>query len=162
MKKEPFQVSVNDQYLVEVQPEEAQALDLVPNGTNAFHLLENGRAYQAELLEADYAKRTYTFRIDGAKYIVAISDYYERLVTKLGLTTAASQKMNTVKAPMPGLVISVLVEPGQTVQKGDPLLILEAMKMENVLKAAGDGVVKSVAAHNGHPVEKGFVLLEFE
>lgn len=162
MIKEPFQIAVNDQHQLEVHPEDALALDLVPNGPGAFHLLENGRAYQAELLEADYAQRTYTFRIDGATYTVAISDYYDRLVKKLGLTATAGHKMNILKAPMPGLVISVLVQPGQTVQKGDPLLILEAMKMENVIKAGGDGVVKSVAANNGHPVEKGFVLLEFE
>ncbi|MBK9338466.1 MAG: biotin/lipoyl-binding protein [Lewinellaceae bacterium] len=137
-------------------------LDAVPNGPNMFHLLENGQAYQAELLDADPTNRTYTFRIDGAKYTVAISDYYERLVKKLGLTTVGSHKINSVKAPMPGLVISILVAPGQQVQKGDPLLILEAMKMENVIKAAGDGVVKTVAAHTGKPVDKGFTLLEFE
>jgi biotin carboxyl carrier protein len=63
---------------------------------------------------------------------------------------------------MPGLVLNVMVEPGQAVSKGDPLLILEAMKMENVLKAASDGVVKVVTVQKGVAVEKGFVLLEME
>ncbi len=162
VKKEPFSITVNDQYRLDVHPEEAQNLDVIPNGPNAFHLLENGKAYHVELLDADYSGRTYTFRINGAKYTVAISDYYERLINKLGLNVAGSHKINDVKAPMPGLVISVLVKPGQSVQKGEPLLILEAMKMENVIKAAGDGIVKSVAAQKGQPVEKGFTLLEFE
>lgn len=162
MKKEPFHVSVNEEYQLDVHPEDAQNLDIVPNGHNLYHLLEDGQAYQIELLDADYTNRTYTFRIDGVRYTVAIADYYDRLVKKLGLTTAGSHKVNTVKAPMPGLVISILVQPGQSVQKGDPLLILEAMKMENVLKAAGDGVVKTVTVHTGQPVEKGFTLLEFE
>lgn len=162
VKKEPFAITVNDQYTLDVHPDEAQNLDVVPNGPNAFHLLENGKAYQVELLEADHAGHSYTFRINGEKYSVAISDYYERLIKKLGLNIMGSHKVNDVKAPMPGLVISVLVEPGQSVQKGDPLLILEAMKMENVIKAAGDGIVKSVAAQKGQPVEKGFTLLEFE
>lgn len=161
VKKEPFRITVNDQIGLDVYPEEAQNLDVIPDGPNVFHLLEGGKAYRIELLDADYTGRTFTFRINGAKYTVAISDYYERLIKKLGLHASGSHKINDVKAPMPGLVISVLVEPGQSVQKGDPLLILEAMKMENVIKAAGDGVVKSIAAQKGRPVEKGFTLLEF-
>ena len=76
VKKEPFSITVNDQYTLDVHPEEAQNLDVVPNGPNAVHLLENGKAYQVELLDADHSTRTYTFRINVAKYTVAISDYY--------------------------------------------------------------------------------------
>lgn len=162
MKKEPFKVSVNGQYTFDLQPDEARNLDIIPKGDSAFHLLCDGKAYQIELLQADYANRTYILRIDGARYTVDISDYYERLVQQLGLGVGGSQKLNTVKAPMPGMVISILVEPGQSVQKGDPLLVLEAMKMENVIKAGGDGVVKDVNARTGHPVDKGQVLLAFE
>lgn len=162
MKNAPFQLSVNGQYEFEATPDEARALDVLPEGDQAFHILQNGQAYHVELLDADYPNRSYTLRIDGVSYTVKISDYYERLVQQLGLTLGGSQKINTVKAPMPGLVIGIQVEPGQAVQKGDALLILEAMKMENVIKAAGDGVVKSVLAQKGHAVDKGQVLLEFE
>ncbi|MBK6933028.1 MAG: acetyl-CoA carboxylase biotin carboxyl carrier protein subunit [Saprospirales bacterium] len=162
MKKEPFQVSVNDQYHFDLHPDEAKTLDFIATNNASFHALENGQAFQVELLETDYANRRYTLRINGNKYTVDIADYYERLVKKLGLSAGGSHKINTVKAPMPGLVISVLVEPGQTVSKGDPLLILEAMKMENVIKAAGDGIVKAVTTQNGQPVEKGHTLVEFE
>ncbi len=65
----------------------------------------------------------------------------------------------TVKAPMPGLVVRVLVEPGQVVAAGAGLVVLEAMKMENELKAPGAGVVASVAAQPGQAVEKGQVLV---
>jgi len=70
--------------------------------------------------------------------------------------------LKNIKAPMPGLVLDVLVESGQTITKGDQLLILEAMKMENVLKAAGDGVVKSIEIKKGNTVEKGQILVEME
>jgi biotin carboxyl carrier protein len=63
---------------------------------------------------------------------------------------------------MPGLVISILVEEGQEVQKGDSLLILEAMKMENVIKAAGKGVVKSIKVQQKNAVEKNQILIEME
>ena len=77
---------------------------------------------------------------------------------KVGVT----QKVGDIKAPMPGLVIEVAVEIGQTVTKGDKVLILEAMKMENVIKAAGDGVVKAIHTTKGQPVEKGQLLIEME
>lgn len=162
MKNEPFKLSVNGEYEFDVHPDTAKSLDIVPNGEQAFHLLQDGQAFQIELLESDYSMRTYVLRIDGEKYTVKISDYYERLIQQLGLTVGGSHKINSVKAPMPGLVIGTLVEPGQAVQKGDALIILEAMKMENVIKAAGDGVVKTVHAHKGQAVDKGQMLLEFE
>jgi biotin carboxyl carrier protein len=70
--------------------------------------------------------------------------------------------MNTVKAPMPGLVLNIVVEPGQTVEKGDPMIILEAMKMENVIKAAGEGRVKAIKVQKGMAVDKGQLLIELD
>lgn len=162
MQHEPFKVSVsaNGQHQIELTPEAVQNLDLVPNGAGAFHLLLNGQSFQAELLEADYHARTYTWRVNGRVFKTHISDHYERLVEQLGLGAVSNQKQNTVKAPMPGLVLRVVAEPGQTVNKGDTLLILEAMKMENVIKAANDGVVEAIHVAQGAAVEKGQLLLE--
>jgi biotin carboxyl carrier protein len=63
---------------------------------------------------------------------------------------------------MPGMILKVLVEPGQLINKGDGLLILEAMKMENVLKASGTATVKSIKVDERTAVEKGAVLIELE
>jgi biotin carboxyl carrier protein len=73
-----------------------------------------------------------------------------------------TQKANDLKAPMPGLVLRVLVEEHQVVKKGDSLILLEAMKMENVLKAAGDGVIKKIVAQEKTTVEKGQLLIQME
>jgi biotin carboxyl carrier protein len=70
-------------------------------------------------------------------------------------------KVNTVKAPMPGLIIDLRVKAGDTVKEGDPLLVLEAMKMENIIKAHGDGTVKQVKIKKGDSVEKNQVLIDF-
>ncbi|MBY0435500.1 MAG: acetyl-CoA carboxylase biotin carboxyl carrier protein subunit, partial [Cyclobacteriaceae bacterium] len=70
-------------------------------------------------------------------------------------------KVNAVKAPMPGLIIDLRVNAGDTVKTGDPLLVLEAMKMENIIKAPGDGTVKQVKIKKGDSVEKGQLLIEF-
>jgi biotin carboxyl carrier protein len=91
-----------------------------------------------------------------------VADYYERLVHQLGLSVGGVHKMNTVKAPMPGLVLNIVVEPGQTVEKGDPMIILEAMKMENVIKAAGEGRVKAIKVQKGMAVDKGQLLIELD
>ena len=66
-----------------------------------------------------------------------------------------------LKAPMPGLVLKVLVKPGDVVKKNDAVLILEAMKMENVIKAPGDAVVSAVHVQERVAVEKGQLLLNF-
>lgn len=162
-KKEPFSILVNGgQHEFAIQPEEAMDLDWMPDGDGAFQILHKGRSFRAEILEADYASRQISFRTNGVKYAVHVADHYERLVKQLGLSLGSSQKQNVLKAPMPGLVLNVMAEPGQAVSKGDPLIILEAMKMENVIKAAHDGTVKSVAVKQGAAVEKGQLLIEME
>jgi len=79
----------------------------------------------------------------------------------MGISNLDSAQVNDMKAPMPGLILDILVTPGQEVKKGDQLLILEAMKMENVLKAPGDGTVSSIEVAKGDSVEKGQVLIKF-
>ena len=161
-KKESFEIDVNGQHRFEVLQTDAENLDLISEQDGRFHILHNGRSWHAELEHADFETRQLVFRINGNSYAIHIADQYEQLVRQLGLSIGGHQKQNTVKAPMPGLVLNILVEPGQMVQKGDALLILEAMKMENVLKAAGEGQVKAVKVQKGMAVDKGQLLLEME
>jgi len=67
-----------------------------------------------------------------------------------------------VTMPMPGLVISVAVSEGQSVKRGDPLLVVEAMKMEHTLRAPRDGVVRRLSAAHGQRADAGKILLEVE
>jgi biotin carboxyl carrier protein len=78
------------------------------------------------------------------------------------MEASSTAKIRNVKAPMPGLVLRIEVQPGQEVEKDTPLLILEAMKMENVIKSPGSGRVKSIPVQQGIAVEKSAVLIEFE
>jgi biotin carboxyl carrier protein len=162
MFTEPFRLSADDRHHFDFQPEEAKSLDVIRDGKGEFHILYKNRSYHAELLEVDYAARHYVFRINGSKHTVKIADHYERLAQQLGLNVGGGHKMNAVRAPMPGLVLDVIVRAGQSVQKGDPLLILEAMKMENVIKAGGEGRVRAVKVDKGAAVDKGHLLLEME
>jgi propionyl-CoA carboxylase alpha chain len=66
-----------------------------------------------------------------------------------------------VLSPMPGLLVDVAVQPGQKVQAGERVAVIEAMKMENVLFATQDGVVKSVLANKGESLTVDQIIVEF-
>lgn len=116
----------------------------------------------AEVIDANYAEKAFTIRINENQYVVNVKDRFDLLLDQMGMSGAASAKVNHIKAPMPGKVLEVKVTAGDTVQKGDSVLILEAMKMENVIKAPGAGKVKTVKVNQGESVEKNQVLIEFE
>jgi biotin carboxyl carrier protein len=77
----------------------------------------------------------------------------------MGMDAVAAGAVSDVKAPMPGLVLKIMVEPGQPISKGDALVILEAMKMENILKAPSDGIVKKILVTKGDKVEKNQIMV---
>jgi biotin carboxyl carrier protein len=68
----------------------------------------------------------------------------------------------TMAAAIPGVVTTVSVHPGQKVKRGDPVLILDAMKMKNPVVASRDGVIRSVRVSPGQMVTKGEPMVEFE
>ncbi|WP_439881309.1 acetyl-CoA carboxylase biotin carboxyl carrier protein subunit [Pontibacter sp. MBLB2868] len=135
--------------------------DIQPISTNAFHIIKDNKSYTAELVETDYQAKTFTFKINGIKQTVNVKDRFDLLLDKLGMSDVNTNKVNDVKAPMPGLVLEIKVQPGQEVKKGDPILILEAMKMENILKSPGDGTVKEIKVQARQNVEKNQVLILF-
>lgn len=159
--KQPTQLNAivnNDLTLENISTE----LDMVRGADGAYHILQDGKGYQAELLRADATTKTYEIKVNGVRHTVQLEDEYDQLVKKLGLTVASAAVAKDIHAPMPGLVLEVSVSEGQEVEAGTPLLILEAMKMENVIKCPGDGVVKTVKVQQGAAVEKGQLLVELE
>jgi biotin carboxyl carrier protein len=112
-------------------------------------------------VKADRATKTFQFKINNTIHAVEVKDKFDLLLEKMGMVNGAATKINNIKAPMPGLVIDLKVKAGDEVKAGDPLLILEAMKMENILKSPGEGTIKNVKTKKGDSVEKGQVLIEF-
>ncbi len=146
----------------EIDKQELNQLNSINTGNSTYHVLENGKAYHIKLIHADYLNKKLTLSVNGNPHTIQIEDQYDQLVKRMGLSAVSSQKIKEVKAPMPGLILDVLVEAGTSVEKGTPLVILEAMKMENVLKAEGEGIVERIEATKGNAVEKGQVLLIME
>ncbi|MFD2570287.1 acetyl-CoA carboxylase biotin carboxyl carrier protein subunit [Spirosoma soli] len=140
---------------------ESFAWDLIKLSDRTFHILHNDRSYTAEVLAIHSDDKTVELKINGHIHQVQLKDRFDLLLEKMGMASAAGAKVNDLKAPMPGLIVGISVQPGDTVNKGDSLLILEAMKMENNLKAPGNGTVKSIRVVKGDRVEKGQVLIDF-
>ncbi len=96
----------------------------------------------------------------GALHVVTAVDERTRHIRSLTGNARGGPSGGLVKAPMPGLVVRLLVEVGASVRQGQGLVVLEAMKMENELKAPADGVVTAIGATVGAAVDKGTVLVE--
>lgn len=135
--------------------------DIVEMKKGSFHVIKDSRSYNVEVIRSNPEEKSFTVSINGNKYTLAVKDKYDDLLRSLGMDNLAGSKVNEIKAPMPGLVLNVVVEEGTAVKKGDPVIVLEAMKMENILKSPADGTVKKINVKKGQAVEKNQVLINF-
>jgi pyruvate carboxylase subunit B len=135
------------------------ALSRVP-GTPLRQLLSEGRSVALAVDPAGRGRWALTRR--GERWEVEVVDERTRHIRALTGGGEGTRGPGALRAPMPGLVVRVLVEPGQSVGQGAGLVVLEAMKMENELKAAAAGTVRGVRVKAGEAVEKGQVMVEFD
>jgi biotin carboxyl carrier protein len=135
--------------------------DIISKGAGNFHILFQNKSFRAEIVKADMVSKTVTIKINGRLYNVEVKNKLDLLLEKMGMSQANTGKINHIKAPMPGLIIDLKVKEGDAVSHNDPLLILEAMKMENIIKSPGEGIVKSIKIKKGQSVEKNQILIEF-
>lgn len=150
---------IDGQWMINDTP---AALDIQVQPNGLISVLLDNKSYTATVEKVDTKAKELVLKIDGQPYTVAIKEPIDQLLSSMGLDLKSMQKIEPVKAPMPGMVLKVLVEPGQQINKGDGLLILEAMKMENVLKATGPATVKAIKINERTAVEKGTILIELE
>lgn len=137
-------------------------LDTIELNDGHFSVLKDNKSYNAEIVSFDADEKTYKIKVNGNLYTVKLKDRFDILLHSMGMDTLATKKVNELKAPMPGLVLDVRVQVGDVVKKGDPLVVLEAMKMENVLKSVADVTIKKINVEKGNAVEKNQVLIMFE
>lgn len=136
--------------------------DLAPLGDNAWNLIVNNQSHNVRLVAHDKIAKSVTFLVNNRTYKADVRDRFDELLDKMGMSVLEDNTLNELKAPMPGLVVDVIAKPGSTVEKGDTLLILEAMKMENAIKAVGNATLKNVHVEKGQSVEKNQLLMSFE
>jgi biotin carboxyl carrier protein len=127
--------------------------------TPTIHLLANGRSHALVASRVD--RHGWDLHLDGERYEAVVVDERTRAIQAMTGQGHGPKGPKPVVAPMPGLVVRVAVSPGDRVEAGQSVVIMEAMKMENDLKAEAAGVVERVAAEPGQAVEKGAVLVAF-
>lgn len=135
--------------------------DMAQLGPGRLHVIWKNKSYNIEVIDRNPAEKSMHLLINGQHYHTSAKDDLDLLLEKMGMQNSSAQKLNHVKAPMPGLIQSVAVAEGDSIAKGDNLLVLVAMKMENVIKSSGSGIIKSLKVAPGQIVEKNQVLLEF-
>lgn len=140
---------------------QAFKIDLVQNGTG-YHVLLNHRSYKIELVRFDKEAKTCVLQVNNKELVVSVQDRFDLLLQNMGMDATLKQKVNELKAPMPGLVLNISVQPGDSISRGDGLMVLEAMKMENMIKSPTDAIVKSVEVNPNDSVDKNQVLIRFE
>ncbi|MBR9999664.1 MAG: biotin/lipoyl-binding protein [Cyclobacteriaceae bacterium] len=131
----------------------------LPDGS--FHIILEGRNHLAEVIFCDFEKKSFQIRMNGNPYDVQLSDRFDELLLKMGMATVHKTSDKGIKAPMPGMILKVMVKDGTRVEKGDPLVVLKAMKMENVIKSPGKASISKVLVREGQAVEKNDDLILF-
>lgn len=162
-----YQIKINQkfQFKTEYQKgeifvnDQAVAIDMVKIDEKHFHLIYQQHSYQAEVLALDTSEKMMTIKVNQNIYELSIRDQYDELLKNLGLENLNAHKIKEIKAPMPGLVLKIIAKEGETIKKGENLLILEAMKMENMIKAPADVIIQKIKIKSGDKVEKNQVLI---
>jgi biotin carboxyl carrier protein len=133
--------------------------EVTRSGASAYSVLLDGHSYRV-LSRVNGGK--YDVLCEGVSVEAEVQSERTRLLKQYAVASSDAKEKSEVHAPMPALVVRVEVEPGEEVERGQGLIVLEAMKMENELKAARPGRVKAVLVQRGRPVEKGELLLVLE
>ena len=155
-------VKVNSTSNFDIKDSDISKLDVEKISESKYHILQNSKPFKAELVDSNFNRKKYTVKINNHNYSVDISNPLDLLINKMGFTFGTTKHVNSIKAPMPGLILDIHVKEGQEVKEDEGLLILEAMKMENVITSPRDGVIKYVNIDKGDAIDKGHLLIEFE
>lgn len=139
-----------------------KGIEIVQRDDETLLIVTPNKVHTLRCLNIDRATKEVTLLHQGQKHTLKISEPIDEILASMGLEDALIPKIDFVKAPMPGLVLDVKVQPGDTIKKGETLLILEAMKMENAIKSPIDAVVKSIEVKPQQAVDKNAVLVHFQ
>lgn len=155
------------EYIVELLDEKRVTIDgkmyevdfEAVSGQPVYSLIVGGKSHEAYIQEGE---EDWQVLLRGRLYPVKVEDEREKRLRAAAGGGVAEGGEYHLKAPMPGLVVSIAVDEGQEVKKGQVLLILESMKMQNELKSPRDGVVNRIKVKAGESVEQKQALLSVE
>ncbi|HLF65207.1 MAG TPA: acetyl-CoA carboxylase biotin carboxyl carrier protein subunit [Saprospiraceae bacterium] len=147
--------------IMEVTKADLDQADIVQISEDTVHLIDGHQSHLVQLVHADYTAKQFVLRIDGKDINVKLRDEVESRIHAMGFDIGRNHvKLRQVSAPMPGMVLKVQVHEGDHVKEGQPIIILEAMKMENVLNAPVNGVISKIFVQEKQNVDKNQLLVE--
>jgi acetyl/propionyl-CoA carboxylase alpha subunit len=132
--------------------EKTLQLDLVRTGSHHVSVLVDGKSHDLGLHRTSQG---FAVLVRGDRFDVELKDGVKGAVLGLAVHSGPLKLI----APMPGKIVKVLVRPGDSVEAGHGVLVMEAMKMENELKAARPGTIQEISVKEGQAVETGALLL---
>jgi biotin carboxyl carrier protein len=156
-----YNIHVDDQSF-DIKTDDLTTFDLHQMSKTNFHVLQNNQAFDAVLIAENMLEKTLTIAVNGNHYDIKIDDAYDAIVAQMGLLANTATKFNTIKAPMPGLIINIMVNAGDTIEKGTPLFVLSAMKMENIVLSDGAGIIRTIEVSKKDSVDKGQLIIKME
>ena len=157
-----FQVKVNGELEISVSTDDIKLLDTIKTSHLKYHIIQNRKSYSAEITASNFNEKSYKVKINNNTYNINIYNDLDQVIKNLGFEVGNAKQIDKILAPMPGLILEISIKVGDEVKENDPLLILEAMKMENLISSPRAGVIKSIVAKKGDAVDKNQLLIAFE
>lgn len=159
---EKYQIIIDDVYQFEISSKDLEDLDIVEKAQDSYHILRNDSSYNVEICTENFNRKTYKVKVNNKYFNVLINNELDMLIQEMGFEIGSGAQVSQIDAPMPGTVLKINITEGQEVEEDEPLLILEAMKMENVLSSPRNGKIKSIEVKEGEAVNKKQILILFE
>ena len=156
-----FKANVNNTFDFDIKYDEISNFDVVKTSDSHYHILQDNKSFKVEINEANFNTKSYQVKVNNNLYNTHIFNDLDILIKEMGFAIGSTKHVNSIKAPMPGLILEINVKVGQEVKEDEPLLILEAMKMENIITSPRDGIIKSISVNKTDAVEKNQLLIEF-
>ena len=154
------QAVIND-VRIAITKDMVSKLDLIYLENGIYSLLHQHKNYSIEVINCDVANRYIELLINGHYSKIYLKYRTNMVIEEMGMDQNTLQKEKNLLSPMPGKVLEISVKNGDFVNKGEPLLVLEAMKMENILKANSDQIIGEVMVSLGDSVIKNQLLISF-
>jgi pyruvate carboxylase subunit B len=154
---EKFAVNEENDHLTIRGSKKSYEIDVQPLNDNVFSILLNNQSY---IVEAQKKDGGWEIVLNQDRYLILVLSERQKIEAEIlgGDDTAESE--GGIYAPMPGLILLIEVKKGQKIKAGQPLLIMEAMKMENEIKADVAGIVEDILVEEKQKVEKDDLLLK--
>ncbi len=154
-----LQIKVNNQEIKTLSLSSYPEVEMLEPGR--FLLRKDNKVFEIFVLGESEDGKEIEIQINQHYFKVNIQSELDQLLNSLGFKSSDVKKVKELKSPMPGKIVALMVNEGDEVKPGQPLLILEAMKMENALQAISEGKVEKILVEKGTSVNKNDILIKF-